>query len=42
MNQYVSWLHDVAQLVYLVGNYEQTSQLKKFMDPGDAKYLLID
>ena len=42
MNQYVSWLHEVAQLVYLVGNYEQTSQLKKFLDPGDSKYMSSD
>ena len=37
MNPYVNWLLDVAKLVYLVGNYEQTAKLKKLLDSNDPK-----
>jgi hypothetical protein len=40
MNHYVNWLHDVAKLVYLVGNFEMTGKLKKILDPADPKYPL--
>lgn len=38
MNHYVGWLHDVAKLVYLVGNYERTATIKKLLEPTDQKY----
>ena len=40
MNHYVNWLHKVAKLVFLVGNYEQTAKLKKYLDSNDPKYPL--
>jgi len=40
MNHYVNWLHDVAKLVMIVGNYDQTAKIKKWLDPADNKYSL--
>lgn len=40
MNHYVNWLHDVAKLVYIVGNYDQAAKIKKLLDPSDNKYCL--
>ena len=40
MNHYVNWLHDVAKLVYIVGNYDQAVKIKKWLDPSDNKYCL--
>lgn len=38
MSLYANWLHEVGKLVYLIGNFSDTAQLKKILDPADPKY----
>jgi len=38
MNLYANWLHDVGKLVYIIGNFTDTAQLKKILDPVDPRY----
>jgi len=39
MNLYANWLHDVGKLVYIIGNFSETAQLKKILDPADPRFL---
>lgn len=38
MNLYANWLHDVGKLVYIIGNFTETAQVKKILDPADPRY----